>query len=80
MALDGDTLCFVEVRLRSSLRFGTAEASVDARKRRRMARAAKEVLATRRLPPFRRVRFDVLAIDAGLKPPRVRHITDAFHL
>jgi putative endonuclease len=80
IALDDDTLCFVEVRLRGSERFGTAEASVDARKQRRMARAASEVLATRRLPRFRKVRFDVLAIDAWLEPPRVRHIRDAFHL
>ena len=79
MVLDGDTLCFVEVRLRSSRRFGSAEESVDPRKQRRIARAASEVLATRSLPRFRKIRFDVVAIDASHTPPEVKHFRDAFH-
>ena len=79
MALDGDTLCFVEVRLRSSQRFGSAAESVDARKRRRITRAASEVLATRSLPRFRKIRFDVVAIDASRDPPQIKHFRDAFH-
>ena len=79
VALDGDTLCFVEVRLRRSRRFGTAAESVDARKRRRITRAASQVLATRRLPRFRRIRFDVIAIDASHHPPELTHFRNAFH-
>ena len=68
----------VEVRLRSSDRFGSAAESVDQRKQLRVARAAAELLARGGLPRFSRVRFDVVAIDAGAVPPVVTHIRDAF--
>ena len=79
MALDGDTLCFVEVRLRRSRRFGSAEESIDKRKQRRILRAASQLLATRSLPRFRKIRFDVIAIDASHHPPEVGHFRNAFH-
>jgi putative endonuclease len=78
VAMDGATLVFVEVRLRRSLRFGSAAESVDARKQRRIAAAAAELLASRRLPRAARVRFDVVAIDGAAQPPRVTHHRDAF--
>jgi putative endonuclease len=68
VALDGDTLVFVEVRLRSSDSHGGAFASVDTAKRRRVTRAAQHFLAARArggardLPPCR---FDVIAADAN---------------
>jgi putative endonuclease len=80
VALDGTTLCFVEVRLRSGAGYGTAEESVDARKRRRLVRLARELLATRRLPPHVALRFDVVAIDASQEPPQIRLLRDAFQL
>ena len=78
VALDRATLVFVEVRLRRSARFGSGEESVDARKRRRIAAAAAELLARGTLPRTARVRFDVIAIDAAVDPPRVTHFRDAF--
>jgi len=78
IALDGAALVIVEVRLRASARFGSAEASVDGRKQRRIARAAAELLSRGGLPRFSRVRFDVVAIDASTAPPVVAHIRDAF--
>jgi len=78
VALDRATLVFVEVRLRRSARFGSGEESVDARKRRRIAAAAAELLARGTLPRAARVRFDVIAIDAAVDPPRVTHFRDAF--
>ncbi|MCE2392289.1 MAG: YraN family protein [Proteobacteria bacterium] len=80
VALDGDVLCIVEVRLRTGSNFGTARESVDARKRRRLGAAASELLATRRLPRHRSLRFDVVAIDASVEPPRIEHLRDAFAL
>jgi putative endonuclease len=67
IALDGAVLAFVEVRLRSSARFGGAGASVDAFKRRRLVRAAQHYLAEhfaagRSLPACR---FDVITADAS---------------
>jgi putative endonuclease len=80
VALDGDVLCVVEVRLRSSGAFGSAAESVDARKRARLARAATDLIARGGLPRFRCVRFDVIAIDASREPPAIDHIRDAFAL
>jgi putative endonuclease len=78
LALDGRTLCFVEVRLRSSRRFGSAADSVDHRKQRRLMRAAAEILVRHPLPPHDALRFDVVAIDASTHPPSVDLIRDAF--
>ncbi len=78
VALEGRTLCFIEVRLRSSTRFGSAAESVDRRKQRRLTRAAAEVLATRRLPGHDTLRFDVVSVDASHEPPQVKLIRDAF--
>jgi putative endonuclease len=65
VAYDGAVLVFVEVRLRSSARFGGAAASVDGRKQRRVLRAAQRYLA-RHFPDARRTpacRFDVIAVE-----------------
>lgn len=78
VALDRTTLVFVEVRLRSSARFGSGAESVDARKRRRIVAAAAELLARGELPRAPRIRFDVIAVDAGRDPPELEHFRDAF--
>ena len=63
VARDGAVLVFVEVRLRSSARFGGAAASIGPRKRARIEAAAREFLARlRREPPCR---FDVITFDDG---------------
>ena len=61
VARDGDTLVFVEVRLRSSDRFGGAAASVGPRKRARIEAAARHYLA--RLAAEPPCRFDVVTWD-----------------
>jgi len=63
IARDGETLVFVEVRLRSSERFGGAAQSIDSRKRARIAAAARQFLA--RLPREPACRFDVVTLDGG---------------
>jgi len=78
VALEGDALCFIEVRARSSRRFGAAEESIDARKRSRIVRAARRALAEHRWPRHGRLRFDVVAIDAAHEPPKLRLLRDAF--
>jgi len=68
VARDGTTLLFVEVRLRSSAHFGGAAASVDARKRRRLRRAAEHWLLQSygaRAGAWPPCRFDVITADAG---------------
>ena len=61
IALDGDVLCFVEVRSTTSDAWGGPFASVTRRKQQRIIRAARWYLASMKAePPF--VRFDVLGI------------------
>ncbi|HJS21751.1 MAG TPA: YraN family protein [Steroidobacteraceae bacterium] len=75
---EGSALVVVEVRRRSSTRFGGARASIDARKRRRIALATHHLLLThpglRSLP----IRFDVVAIDAAAPTPGIEWIRAAF--
>ena len=62
IARDGQTLVFVEVRLRSSCAFGGAAESITATKRRRLRLAAGRYLAgLEREPPCR---FDAILLDA----------------
>jgi putative endonuclease len=62
IARDGDTLVFVEVRLRQSHAFGGAAGSITASKRARLVAAASVYLAeTPREPPCR---FDAILLDA----------------
>ncbi|HEX4781348.1 MAG TPA: YraN family protein [Usitatibacter sp.] len=63
VARDGESLVFVEVRLRADSRFGGAAGSIGTRKRARIAAAAREFLRQTRsnLP----CRFDVVTIEAG---------------
>ncbi|HUP30243.1 MAG TPA: YraN family protein [Usitatibacter sp.] len=63
IACEDDTLVFVEVRLRSSERFGGALGSIDARKRARIEAAARHYLMRiKREPPCR---FDVVTLAGG---------------
>jgi putative endonuclease len=62
IARDGETLVFVEVRLRRNRAFGTAAESITAAKRRRLRLAARHYLARLgREPPCR---FDAVLLDA----------------
>ncbi len=63
IARDGATWVFVEVRLRKDARFGGALESITARKRSRIAIAARQYLMRfARVPPCR---FDVVCIEGG---------------
>jgi putative endonuclease len=66
------TLVFVEVRARSSGRYGGAAASIGARKRRRILLAAQVIWA--RAGGGSACRFDVVAFEAG----RLVWLRDAF--
>jgi len=74
VARDGETLVFVEVRLRSSDRFGGGAESIGAHKRRRIVAAARHYLA--RVRPEPPCRFDVVTLDGGA-PEWLRAAFDA---
>lgn len=78
---EGATLVLVEVRLRSSDRFGGAAASVGARKQRRFALAARHLLLAHREYRSMPARFDVVAIDGDAPDGGgIRWLRDAFRL
>ena len=80
VAEDGTYLCFVEVKLRKSDTYGTAAASVDQRKQRKLRNTAELYLAEH--PTGLQPRFDVVEIYApqGIqtKSPELRHWKNAF--
>jgi putative endonuclease len=62
VARDGETLVFVEVKVRVTAEFGTAADAVTPAKQRRLVRMAVDYLARARVVD-RPCRFDVVAID-----------------
>jgi putative endonuclease len=76
--VDRTALVLVEVRYRSSARFGGAAASVTKHKQKRIINAARFLLVTRRELRRFPVRFDVIAIDS--LADKVEWIRDAFAL
>ena len=72
---DGGTLCFVEVKSRSSFAHGFPEEFVDRRKRAKLTRAALEYIKNRRVES-KPMRFDVVAVD--LSQGDVRLLEGAF--
>jgi putative endonuclease len=72
---DGESLVFVEVRLRRNPNFGGALMSVDFAKRRRLTACAQQYL--QHLPRPRAARFDVIAIDAGEDIQWIRNAFEA---
>ncbi len=78
IALDGEELVFVEVKLRSGNAFGEPEDSISPRKRRLFRRTAEGYLAEHAMED-RPCRCDVVAIVAPRgAAPAIRHLEDAF--
>jgi putative endonuclease len=75
---DGRALVFVEVRFRSTARYGGALASVDARKQSRLIAAAGHFLARNPRYAERTCRFDVVAVSKRNYQPHFEWIRDAF--
>lgn len=76
---DGETLCFVEVKTRSSKDVATASIAVDREKRRVLRRLARQYL--RHLPEGADpdVRFDIVVVyELPGKPREIRRIPAAF--
>ena len=73
---DGGKLVFVEVKTRASEEFGPPESAVDAEKRERVERAARDY-ARRAEIAWRDTRFDIVSIVLD-DPPRIVWLRDAF--
>jgi putative endonuclease len=75
---DGDTLCFIEVKTRTTHDVKPAEAAVDEDKRRDLAVMAREYL--RHTPPSCQWRFDVVSVyyERQTCQPRFELFKNAF--
>lgn len=76
VAEDGKTLCFIEVKGRSTPAFGAPAESVTAEKQRRIWTVAERYLQAKHVRPA--CRFDVVAIDASRSPANVELLRGAF--
>ena len=76
IAWDGARLAFVEVKTRSAVDFGPPESAVDAEKRERLRRAARDY-ARRADVPWQRTRFDIVSIVLE-SAPKIEWLRDAF--
>lgn len=77
---DAAMLVFVEVRFRRNSNFGGAAVSVDAGKRRKIARAAQAWLSSHRQFSNAPCRFDVVAVTAASAGLQCEWIRSAFTL
>lgn len=75
VAMDGDVLVFVEVRMRSEARFGGGAESVDSRKCSRLVAAARHYLM--RLGREPACRFDVVSLECDA-PTWIRAAFDVY--
>jgi putative endonuclease len=76
IARHGDTLVFIEVKLRRSDTFGPPQAAVNAAKQRHLKLAAQYYL-NRRGDQDMKIRFDVVAITMAGQLPRIEIFTGA---
>jgi len=75
---DGDVLCFVEVKTRTTRAVKPAEAAVDRDKQKDLWLVARDFL--RHMPPSCQWRFDIVSIyyDHGFKSPSFELFQNAF--
>jgi putative endonuclease len=73
---DGETLCFIEVKTRSTHGIAPAELAVDAEKQRDLSRVARDFLRkVKGDPPFR---FDIVSVYLESSEPEIELFKDAF--
>lgn len=79
IAKDKDTICFVEVKSRSSDRYGFALEAVSRLKQKQISRVALTFLKEKSLLD-KKARFDVVALDYSGAKEKISLIKDAFEL
>ena len=77
VAMDGETLVFVEVKTRRNREAGAPEEAVDERKQKQIRRAA-EMFAMRYREDEIEMRFDIVAVDASGERLEIELLRNAF--
>lgn len=76
IALDKDFLVFVEVKTRSTSKFGFPDEAVDYQKEKMLIEAAEIYLEKKDL--YNEVRFDSISVVKNERGEKIYHIVDAF--
>jgi putative endonuclease len=79
IAIDGDTLVFIEVKTRKGRSLAYAKEAVNDRKRRQLSKVALSYMKSNKLNGAK-ARFDVVAVCLAGGEQRVEVIRDAFEL
>jgi putative endonuclease len=79
IAIDGDTLVFIEVKTRKGRSLAYAKEAVNDRKRRQLSKVALSYMKSNKLNGTK-ARFDVVAVSLAGGEQRVEVIRDAFEL
>ncbi len=79
IALEGDILCFIEVRFRKSIQYGGAALSVTPKKQSRIKKAASQFLVEHARFRHSPCRFDVISIHIKDNQPQIDWIASAFY-
>jgi putative endonuclease len=77
IAIDKDTIVFVEVKTASTAAYGSPEFWITETKRKRLITGAQAYMA-QNLSELESCRFDAILIDNRVKPPLIRHVVNAF--
>lgn len=76
IARDGDTVVFVEVRQRRTVRFGHPAETIDRRKLQRWLKVARRYLVERVGDPDAPTRFDAVVVVGDERHARLDHVRD----
>ena len=79
IAIDGDTLAFIEIKTRKSRSTGYAKEAVNARKRRQLSKVALFYMKSNDCNEVK-ARFDVVAISLKTVEPKIEVVKNAFEL
>ena len=79
VAMDGNTIVFVEVKARRSKQFGNPKYSVTYKKKRKISMVALDYLK-KKSRMNQRARFDVISISTYSEGPQVEIVKNAFEL
>ncbi len=78
IALEGRTLCFIEVRYRRLALFGSAAETVATSKRNKLTKTADYYLMKNPCYTKHPCRFDIIAINGDLSNPKIDWYKNAF--
>lgn len=77
IALDKNTLVFIEVKSRTSQKYGLPLEAIDKKKQKQIQRVAELYLKQKNLGHLN-CRFDIVSIELNLQKPNICLIKDAF--